>query len=509
MASQLLISVSPWDVRVALVEQGRLAEFYLERRHNPDPAANIYKGRVVRVLPGMDAAFVDIGLERPAYLNVEEVSEQRNGYFDFWLENEPPETAGASPSPYPPAPIGDLLREGQEVLVQVSRPPLGSKGARLTTHITLPGHYLVYAPTLASIGVSRRITDKTERDRLQGILQRLKPKDGGLIARTASVGQSEALLERERDALVSLWQDICIKGESAHGPALIHAELDFPRRMVRELCGPDVDRLVVDDGPTYERVLEYVSQLNPGLKSRVELFGEAGPLFTHFGLDTDWPRLLAAKVWLKSGGYLLFDTTEALTAIDVNTGRFIGRHHLEATILKTNLEAALEVARQIRLRNIGGLIVIDFIDMKRAAHREEVQRALLEALQSDRAKTTVLPISALGLVEMTRERLRESLTDMVTEPCSCCTGKGLRFSPLVIAHDILRQLVMEVREFPGCRFLVNAHPEVGALVASQGQETWGRLAQECQCDLRISAEPGFPPERYEITRQLRQGRTQL
>jgi ribonuclease G len=282
-------------------------------------------------------------------------------------------------------------------------------------------------------------------------------------------------------------------------------ELDFPRRMVRELCGPEVDRLAVDDSSTYEQVLDYVSALNPWLQNRVELYSEAEPLFAHFGLETDWHRLLASKVWLKSGGYLLIDTTEALTAIDVNTGRFIGRRHLEDTIFQTNLEAAAEIARQVRLRNIGGLIVIDFIDMKKAAHREAVYRALLEAVKPDRAKTSVFPISPLGLVEMTRERLREPLAQMVTESCRCCDGRGFHLSPLVIAHDILRQLAAEAREFPGCRFTVSAHPGVGALVVSEGEDVFNGLAQEYQSDIKIIDEPRFSPERFEIIREWRQG----
>lgn len=502
MANLLLLSVSPWDARAALVEQGRLAELYVERRNHPDPTANIYKGRVVKVLPGMDAAFVDIGLERPAYLYVDEISEQWDTFFSFWLEAEGAEAPRALAA-NGPAPIEDLLQEGQEIMVQICRPPMSGKGPRLTTHITLPGHFLVYAPTLTHLGVSRRITDQTERQRLHAMLENLKPRDGGLIARTAALKQSEEVLRRERDRLVNLWQAILRRRETAPSPSLLYVELDFPRRMVRELWGPDVDRLVIDEVQTYEQVLEYVSGLDPRLQNRVELYSGPEPLFSHFGLETDWRRLLNPKVWLKSGGYLLISATEALTAIDVNTGRFIGRRHLEDTILRTNLEAAQEIARQIRLRNIGGLIVIDFIDMKKATHRESVYRVLLEALKPDRAKTTALPISSLGLVEMTRERLRESLADMVSRPCRGCDGKGFQLSPQVIAHDILRLLAWEAREFPGCHFTVQAHPEVGALVASEGREAWNRLAQEWHCDLKIIEEPGFSSEKYEIIREWR------
>jgi ribonuclease G len=501
MGNLLLITVSPWDRRAALLENGRLAELYLERRHQPDPTANIYRGRVVKVLPGMDAAFVDIGRERPAYLFVDEVAEQWDSFFNFWLEEESPEAPKVSPAG-PPAPIEDLLREGQDLLVQICRPPLGGKGARLTTHITLPGYYLVYAPTLTHVGVSRRIVDQAERERLLGVLKSLKPTDGGLIARTVSLGQGEAALRRELDALVSLWNTIK-KRETGPTPFLLHPDLDFPQRLVRELCGPEVDRLIIDDFPTYEQVAAYASSLNASLKNRVEFYTGAEPLFAAFGLDTDWRRLLDPKVWLKSGGYLHFGATEALTAVDVNTGRFIGRRHLEDTILKTNLEAAEEIARQLRLRNLGGLIVIDFIDMKKAAHRDAVHRALLEALKTDRAKTSVLPISSLGLVEMTRERLREPLAALVTEPCRCCDGMGFQLSPLVIAHDILRQLAAEVREFPGCRVTVSASPEVTAQVAAAGEPDLNRLAQEHHCDLKLVEEPDFPRERYEITREMK------
>lgn len=502
MSTLLLISVSPWDRRAALLDQGRLVEFYLESRRQPDLTANIYKGRVIKVLPGMDAAFVDIGLDRPAFLFVDEVAERPDEFFSLWLGEEEAKECFMPSQAAPPAPIEDLLREGQDLLVQVCRPPLGGKGARITTHITLPGYYLVYTPFLPNLGVSRRIAGQDERERLLGALQQLKPQEGGLIARTACLGQSEETLRRERDALVSLWQTIK-KRESTPGPSLLYPDLDFPRRLVRELAGLEVDRVVIDDSSTYEQVVAYISSLNTSLKSRVEFYDKPEPLFTAFGLDTDWRRLLAPKVWLKSGGYLYVNATEALTAIDVNTGRFIGRHHLEDTILETNLEAAEEIPRQLRLRNIGGLIVIDFIDMKKAAHREMVLRALLGALKADRSKTSVLPISPLGLVEMTRERLRKALAAMVTQPCGCCEGSGVQLSPQIIAHDILRQLAAEVREFPGCRFTVRASPPVIELLSAALEPEWSRLAQEHHCELKIIEDSDFLKGRYEIIREVK------
>lgn len=500
MSSLLLISVSPWDRRAALLEQGRLVEFYLERRQQPDLTANIYKGRVVRVAPGMDAAFVDIGLERPAYLFVDEVAEQGDNFFSFWLEEEAQNDQ--KPSVLPVVSIEDLVQEGQDLLVQICRPPLNGKGARITTRITLPGYYLIYTPTLAHLGVSRRIAEPGERERLLRVLQHLKPAEGGLIARTASLGQHQAVLQRERDYLVNLWQAMK-KRQATPAPSLIQPDLDFPQRLVREVAGSRVDRIITDDFSTHEQIAAYIAPLGASLKIRLEFFDGPEPLLAAFGVDSDWQRLLAPKVWLKSGGYLHLDATEALTAIDVNTGRFVGRRHLEDTILKTNLEAAQEIPRQLRLKNIGGLIVIDFIDMKKAAHREAVYGALLEGVKADRAKTCVLPISPLGLVEMTRERLRESLAALVTEPCRGCGGTGDQVSPQIIAHDILRQLAAEAREFPGCRFTVSASPTVAALVSAALEPEWSRLAQERHCDLKIVQGSDLPGGRYEIIREMK------
>jgi len=499
MTTQLIISVSEWDTRVAVVEEGRLAEFYLERRREHDPSGNIYKGRVARVLPGMAAAFIDVGLERPGYLYVDEVVEPWEDFYNFWLKNDTG-AEGSQPRRQPPTPIEDLLHEGQEILVQVYRPPLGNKGARLTTNLSLAGHYLVFLPAASHAGVSRRIVDEAERARLKALLENLKPEEGGLIARTASLGQSSEKLVQERDLLVSRWQQIQRKKEAA--PALLYQEPEAVRRALRDLFTPEVDRVVVDDAATYQQISQYLQSWEPLRKYQVELYSRAEPVFSHFGLEPDWQRLLAPRVWLKSGGYLLIETTEALTAIDVNTGRFVGRRDLEETILKTNLEAAREVARQLRLRNLGGLIVIDFIDQEEAGNRDLVYQTLLDALKPDRAKTTVLPISPLGLVEMTRQRLRDSLAQLVTEPCTGCLGRGSVLTPLTLAHDLLRQLASEAREFPGSCLQVKAHPEVLALVSQEGEEFFSRLTQEHQVEIELTGQPGLPRDFFEITREL-------
>lgn len=500
MPNLLLISVAPCDTRLALVEDGRLAEFCLQTRPHQGPTGNIYKGRVVKLLPGMAAAFVDVGLERPAYLVAEDVKAEEDEFFGLWLKDEPHEAP--EPKRPSPVPINDILHEGQEVLVQVLRGPTATKGARLTTHVSLAGHYLVYMPTLPHLGISRRIGDEAERQRLKALLDDLNPPEGGLIARTASRGQGREKLARERDALLELWQKIRRRKETASAPALIHQELETARRALREWFSPEIDRVVVDDPATYEQLRDYLDSLGSWDKYRLELYAETEPLFSHFGVEIDWQRLLAPRVWLKSGGYLLFDTTEALTAVDVNTGRFVGKNHLEETLLKTNLEAAQEIARQLRLRNIGGLIVIDFIDLARADHRDQVYQVLWQELSRDRAKTTALPMSPLGLVEMTRQRLRDSLAQTISEPCPCCAGRGEVLAPVTLACDILRLLWAEAREFPGCRLTLAAHPEITATLKQEGKELLIRLAAEHQVQVTLTDQPLFPRDHFEITHEL-------
>jgi ribonuclease G len=499
MANLLLISVTECDTRVAFLEDGRLAEFYVEGRAQNGPVGNIYKGRVLRLLPGMAAAFVDVGLERPGYLFAEDITAQEDEFFQVWLKGEMDESSAGRR--LPPATIGDLLHAGQEVLVQVLRGPAANKGARLTTHISLAGHYLVYLPTLAQMGVSRRIQDEAERQRIKALLEELRPAEGGLIARTASRGQGLEKLARERDLLLKDWQRLQRQKATAPCPGLLHQELEAARRVVRELYSPAVDRVLVDNPAAFERIADYLESLNPYDKYRVELYGDPEPIFSHFGLEIDWGRLLAPRVWLKSGGYVLIEPTEALTAIDVNTGRFVGRNHLEETILKTNLEAAREIARQLRLRNIGGLIVIDFIDQDEAAHRDLVYQTFVEALSRDRAKTTVLPISPLGILEMTRQRLRDSLAQTITEPCGACGGKGLSLTPRTLASDILRQLNAEAREFPGCRLHLAAHPRVTEILEKDGARQLKRFTKEHQVRVTLSPQPHFARDRYEITHE--------
>lgn len=504
MTSQLIISVSRWDVRAALVEDGRLAELHLERFQARDPTGNIYLGRVRRVLPGMAAAFVDLGLDKPGYLFVQEAASSLQEITASWLreaqDEEPPlQTRLRMPTP----PIEDLLTEGQDLLVQVSRPPLGNKGPRLTTHISLPGRYLVYLPTVSHIAVSRRLAPDSERQRLQDLLADLKPEEGGLVARTASAGQAPEPLAAERDTLVARWKKISQKQHTVSPPALVYQELPTIRRLVRDLVSREVARVVVDDPGAYEKIGEYLHLERAAQVPLVELYRGPESIFAAFHLEEDWRRVLAPRVWLKSGGYLVIDSTEALSAIDVNTGRFTRGRDLEETILTTNLEAAREAARQIRLRNLSGLIVVDFIDLENPAHRALVGQTLEESLQSDRARTTVYPMSPLGLVEMTRQRLHDSLAQTATETCPCCRGRGRVLSLLVVAHDILRQLALEAREFSGCRLTVTAHPEVIARVQEDGKDFFKELEAGQQILIDLTEDSQLPKDSFDITRELR------
>jgi ribonuclease G len=504
MSSQLIMSVSPWDVRAALVEDGRLAELHVERSHGREPTGNIYQGRVRRVLPGMAAAFVDLGLDKPGYLFAQEAAAAFHEIPESWLREEQEEDLPPKPSLKLPAPpIEDLLAEGQELLVQVSRPPLGSKGARLTTQISLPGRYLVYLPTVSHLAVSRRLAPESERQRLYTLMEDLQPEEGGLIARTASAGQSWETLAAERDTLVARWNQIRHKQHTATAPALLCQELPVIGRLVRDLISTEVTRVVVDDTEAYEKMLASLEGTNQA--PLMELYTGPEPIFSAFHLEEDWRRLLAPRVWLKSGGYLIIDTTEALTAIDVNTGRFTRGRDLEDTILTTNLEAAREAARQIRLRNLSGLLVVDFIDMEYPAQRELVHQTLQESFQNDRARTTIYPMSPLGLVEMTRQRLRDSLAQVVTAACPCCRGQGAVMSPLVVAHDILRQLAWEAREFAPCRLTVTAHPEIIALVKEEGENFLRELHAGRQIFIHFTEDSQVPRDQFDIIRELHKG----
>ncbi len=504
MGNEILINVNSGETRVALLENGVLVELYIERNSEQGLTGNIYKGRVVRVLPGMQAAFVDIGLEKAAFLYVSDVHQD---FEDLELLMRAREEDGDGylmeeeeiPNLDTPFQIEDLLHEGQEILVQVSKEPLGSKGARITSHISLPGRHLVLMPMVDQIGVSRRIENETERRRLRDIVQSIKPPGFGLIVRTASEGKGEAELRQDLDFLLKMWNNIQKRKASSPVPSLIHKDLDITLRAIRDLFTQDVERAIIDSAEEYRKIMEFCDTFMPQLKSAVELYDKEEPLFDYFGIEMEISRALGRKVWLKSGGYIIIDQTEALTVIDVNTGRYVGKRNLEDTILRTNLEAVKEIAYQLRLRNIGGIIIIDFIDMEKESSREKVFQALREALKKDKSKTNILKISELGLVEMTRKRTRESLGRIMSERCFYCDGRGYLKSRATICQEILREIQRDIRDLPGHNILVNAHPNVANFIYDEARLEIEKLERRYQKRIVISGKNDYHWEQFEIS----------
>ncbi len=443
MSAELLINVTETETRVALMENRMLAELFYERSRELGIVGNIYKGRVVKVLPGMDAAFVDIGLEKAAYLYVSDVCQSQET-FSVFADQEGQLLPFSDDSPdeesLPDNQISDLLQEGQDILVRVSREPISTKGARITTYSSLAGRYLVLLPTVNNIGISRKIVDEEERQRLRELVSTVKPADMGVIVRTASEGKDKQSLIHDLNFLLKLWQNILLKYERSKAPALIYQDLRLPQRLIRDLYSDDIDRLLIDSEAEYRELKNFVSTFFPSMDCSIELYQGMQPLFQAYDVEMEVNKALDKKVWLKSGGSIIIETTEALTAIDVNTGRYVGKRNLEDTILKTNLEAAKEIAFQLRLRNIGGIIIIDFIDMEDKGHRERVFNALEEALSGDKAKAHVLKISELGMVEMTRERTRDNLVRVLCDDCPYCDGRGFVKSVSTVTYEIFREI---------------------------------------------------------------------
>jgi ribonuclease G len=448
---------------------------------------------VARVLPGMQAAFVDIGLPKAAFLYVGDVADDPE--LNDILPQEAPE-GGASRQGSQR--IEELLREGQEIMVQVAKEPLGNKGARLTTHITLPGRNLVFMPTIDHVGISRRIEDEEERARLRNLLEEMRPPGKGFIARTVSEGFGPEKLEAEIEFLCSLWDSINQRRKRAGAPEILHQDLSVSLRAVRDLFTRDVDRLVIDCPAEYQDVVDFVSESMPRLLDSVEFYTDPKPIFDAYGVEEELNRALERKIWLKSGGYVVIEKTEALTSIDVNTGRYVGGYNLEETILKTNLEAVKEIAYQIRLRDVGGLIVIDFIDMEREGNRVRVVDALKEALAVDRSKTNVLNMSALGLVEMTRKRIRESLAETVKEPCYYCRGRGLIKNPTTVCYELFRTLEREYKGSHHSAVEVRVNPRVAEVLLQEERYPLEEIEDLLQLVIYVTADPDLHAEHFEL-----------
>ncbi|MFZ3090769.1 MAG: Rne/Rng family ribonuclease [Nitrospirota bacterium] len=503
MAIEIIINATREETRVALLENGVITELHIDRKKERGVAGNIYKGRVLKILPGMQAAFVDIGLEKAAFLYVTEVSanieeyakmmEEETGETRIEFENEAPK-----PKKSAPVAIEDLLQEGQEIMVQVVKEPIGTKGARVTTYITLPGRYLVYMPTIEHIGISRRIEEESERKRLREILYKLKRPGSGYIIRTASEGVSEEEFNEDIGFLELLWQSIQTKRDKAAAPNLLYTDLDIIFRTVRDLFTPKVDKLVVDSREEYQKIKEFTDSYLPKLSPRVEFYDKDEPIFDAYEVEMEISRALGKKIWLKSGGYIVIDHTEALTAIDVNTGRYVGKRNPEETILKTNLEAVKEVAYQLRLRNIGGIIIIDFIDMLKEKNRKKVFNVLSEALANDKARTNILQISELGLVEMSRKRVRENLQRALCEPCPYCEGRSHIKSPTTVCYEIFREIRRTASSSKNNKIMVNVNPTVANLLYDEERQGIDELENRYKKKIAIKEDPNLHQEQYDI-----------
>ena len=454
MIKEIVVDIGISEQRVALLEDKELVEIYIERPRHERLVGNIYRGKVSSVLPGMQAAFIDIGYEKNAFLYIGDAISQKE-------YNEDEEEAYHDYKEYN---IEELLRIGQEITVQVVKEPIGTKGPRVTTHITLPGRHLVLLPNADYTGISRRIENETERNRLKKIAEEIKPKGMGLIVRTASEGKSIEECTNDLNFLMKLWDTIGQKERSGLVPRCLHKDLNLIYRAVRDLFTWDIDKFVINDRHQYAKVLELVDMISPALKMRVEYFSKNYQLFEYYQIEAKINKALARKVWLKCGGYLVVDQTEALTVIDVNTGKFIGNNSLEDTVLRTNVEAAKEIAKQLRLRDIGGIIIIDFIDMHQHEHQQMVLDVLKAYLKKDRTKTTVVGMTGLGLIEMTRKKVRQVLSSVMTMECPHCEGAGKILAPESVARNAEKEIINYFSQTLANAVEVEVHPSVAAIM---------------------------------------------
>jgi len=487
---EILINVTPQETRVAIVESGSLQEVWIERRRNRGIVGNIYKGKVNRVLPGMEAAFVDIGLERSGFLHVSDFDLGQGG------EDEG-ENGEAKKLPA----INELLHEGQSLLVQVVKDPIGTKGARLTTSISVPSRYLVYMPNSSLIGISVKIEDENERERLRKLLSDCmnENRTGGCIVRTAAEGVEDEELNRDIKFLCTLWDSIQEQAKTARPGSCVHEDLPLAIRTLRDMVDKDTEVVMVDSRETWHKLQKFGKKYIPDLPCRIEHYPGDRPLFDLYNIDDEIQRALGRKVELKSGGYLIIDQTEAMTTIDINTGAFVGHHNLEETIFKTNMEAAQAIARQLRLRNLGGIIIIDFIDMTQDEHKRQVLRALEKYLDRDHAKTQVCEVSPLGLVEMTRKRTRESLEHVLCETCKTCGGRGTHKTVETVCYEIFRELLREARVYDEAQqLLVMANQDVIDMLLDEEAASLAELETFIGIPVKLQVESFYSQENYDV-----------
>ena len=515
MEKEILISDDEYETRCAVLDEGVLNEIYIERKAATQTLGNLYKGRVENVLPGMQVAFVDIGLERHAFLHIsdlkyesidedEDENGKQNGHQKSHtdtavldLKAKPSkQTRGGRGFPFL---ISDLISKKQELLVQVGKEPIGTKGARVTSNITLPGRYVVYMPNSSNIGVSRRIESATERDRLRNMAKTVKADvEGGFIIRTAAEGLNETEFTAEIRYLIDQWKQTCERAKRKSAPSLVSKDLSFTNRVVRDMLTKDVKRLLIDSKAGYKETIDYVSSVMPNLESRVSLYQENATLFDAYGVERALKDALSEKIWLKCGGHIIIQQTEAMVSIDVNTGRFVGKSDPDNTILSANLEAVEEVVRQIQLRDLGGIIVVDFIDMEEASHRKRVFKMLQEALRKDRARTNILHFSDLGLVEMTRQRTRPSLSTLLMEECPYCAGHGTILSIETVVIQLLRAIKMAHKQTRQSELRVIANDYVISHIKSQMASKLRELKKSLKLDLVLESDADLHLEDYRI-----------
>ena len=495
MTKDLIVSSTPQETKVALLEDGLLSEFFIEREAHRSVVGNIYEGRVTRVLPGMQSAFVDIGLERDAFLYVADALE---GLDENLLS--PEEQAASGNGSHRNAPIEERVREGQDLLVQVLKEPLGTKGARITSHVSLPGRYLVFMPTVEHVGVSRKIVDEEERRRLKTLLKDVRRErgSGGFIARTAGFGRSRDDFERDARYLTRTWDEVRALAPRQPAPALLHRELALVQRLLRDILNENIASICLDTQREFDRTLDLVTQLQPELAPRVRLFTKSQNILEEHGVSPELERALRPRVWLSSGGYIVINQTEALVAIDVNTGRYVGKKNLEETILKTNIEAAREIVRQIRLRDLGGIVVVDFIDMEERKSRQKVMEVLEEELRRDRSPTKVLSINEFGLVVITRKRVKQSLERTLCEPCPYCSGSGMIKSVATVCSEIYDEIKKLASDMRGGPLLLRVNPDVARALAGDESGILKDLSDLVGTAIRVQGDPLLHQEQFDL-----------
>ncbi|WP_300433439.1 ribonuclease G [Thalassolituus sp.] len=481
--AEILMNVTPTETRVAVVENGVLQEIFIERTNHRGLVGNIYKGKVVRVLPGMQAAFVDIGLERAAFIHAAEIGKGDAN-----------------------TPINQLVHEGKSLVVQVTKDPIGTKGARLTTQLAIPSRYLVYMPGSVHVGISQKIEEEGERERLKQLVTDCMESEGltgeaGFILRTAAEGVGEEEIVADTRYLRRLWRKLEERIKENKAPSLVYDELPLSLRTIRDLARPETSKLLIDSRETFQKIEHFCQQYVPEVAEKIEYYPGPRPIFELYSAEDEIQRALERKVPLKSGGYLVIDQTEAMTTIDVNTGGFVGRRNLEETIFKTNLEAATAIGRQVRLRNLGGIIILDFIDMADPEHQRQVLRMLEKVLEKDHTKTKISGVSELGLVEMTRKRTRESLEHMLMEPCKACQGRGVVKTPETTCYEIFREILREERAYQAGTYLVLASQQVVDRLLDEDSHGMADLEAFIGKAIKLQVESQYTQDQYDIILQ--------